>query len=100
VNFGVLLTPDARRDRDDIVAWYDENAPGQASRFVDEFYGAARRLEGFPHSGPVVRGGARRVTLRTFPYQLWYLVHDDEDIVEIIAVLHDRQDPTHLSKRL
>ncbi|WP_163540897.1 type II toxin-antitoxin system RelE/ParE family toxin [Occultella kanbiaonis] len=96
----VRLTRSAERDRNRAIAWYDAEAPDQTERFIDDFYVAARRLEEFPHSGPVVRSGARRVSLRLFPYQLWYRVHDEAKVVEIIAVLHHRQDPERLNDRL
>lgn len=96
----VRLTSNARQDRDSVLAWYDAEAPDQIERFIDEFYATARRLEDFPHAGPVVHRGTRRVNLRVFPYQLWYRVHDEAQVVEIIAILHHRQDPEQLSDRL
>lgn len=92
MTFAVRLTPTARRQRDDILAWYDEEDPEQSERFLLEFYRAARRLERFPLSGPILRRGARRVGLRVFPYHIWYRVRIDSEVVEIIAVLHHRQD--------
>lgn len=100
MTYDVRLTSTARQDRDRVLAWYDSEAPDQTERFIDEFYAASRRLEEFPHSGPVIRRGARRVSLHVFPYQLWYSVHDDASVVEIIAVLHHRQDPEQLNDRL
>ena len=100
MTYDVRLTSTARQDRDRVLAWYDTEAPDQTERFIDEFYAAARRLEDFPHSGPVIRRGARRVSLHVFPYQLWYRAHDDAEAVEIIAVLHHRQDPARLDDRL
>lgn len=96
----VRLTSNARQDRDRALAWYDAEAPEQSERFIDEFYTAARQLEHFPRSGPVLRRGARLVSLRIFPYQLWYRVHEDAEVVEIVAVLHHRQGPDQLSERL
>lgn len=100
MTYRVRLAPNARRDRDDALAWYDAEAPDQSERFIDEFYAAARRLEDFPHSGPVVHRGVRRVTLHVFPYQLWYRVNDEARVVELIAVLHHRQDPARVGDRL
>ena len=66
---------------------------------MDEFFATARRLTDFPYSSPELRRGARRATLRVFPYQLWYRVHNDTSVVEIIAVLHHRQDSEQLNDR-
>lgn len=100
MTYSVRLAPNARRDRDRVLAWYDAAAPDQTERFIDDFYVLARRLEDFPHSGPVIRREARRVSLHVFPYQLWYRVHDDVRVVEIIAVLHHSQDPGRMRERL
>ena len=100
MTYDVRLTSTARQDRDRVLAWYDTEAPDQTERFIDEFYAGARRLEDFPHSGPVIRRGACWVSLHVFPYQLWYRAHDDVEAVEIIAVLHHRQDPARLDDRL
>lgn len=82
----IRLTPNARRDRDRVLAWYDTEAPDQVERFIDEFYATARQLADFPRSGPVVRRGARQVSLRIFPYRLWYRVDDEAKVVQIIAM--------------
>lgn len=100
MTYQVRLTSNARRDRDRVLIWYDAEAPEQTERFIDEFYVSARRLGDFPHSGPVVRRGTRRVSLHVFPYQLWYRVHEDAKVVEIIAVLHHRQGPEVLNQRI
>ena len=100
MTFVVRLTPSARRDRDRVLAWYDVEVPDQAERFIDEFYAAARRLEGFPYLGPIVRYQVRRVSLRVFPYHLWYRVREEAGLVQIVAVLHHRQDSSCFEDRL
>lgn len=100
MTYRVRLTRNAQRDRDRILAWYDAQAPDQSERFVDEFYSTARRLEDFPRSSPELRGEARRANLRVFPYQLWHRIHDEAQEVEIIAVLHHRQDSAEFADRL
>jgi plasmid stabilization system protein ParE len=100
VTYRVHLTRNAQRDRDRILAWYDADAPEESQRFIDEFYAIARRLEDFPYSAPELRESSRRVSLRVFPYQLWYRVHEEMQEVEIIAVLHHRQDPAEFGDRL
>lgn len=92
MTYTVHLTSSARRDRDHVLAWYDAEAPHQTGRFIDEFYALARRIGEFPQSTPIVYRGTRRASLKVFPYQVWYRVHEDTKVVEIIALLHHRQD--------
>jgi plasmid stabilization system protein ParE len=100
VTYRVRLTRNAQRDRDRALAWYDAEAPGQSERFIDEFYATARRLQDLPYSSPVMRGGARRTNLHVFPYQLWYRVHEEAQEVEVVAMLHHRQDSSEFDGRL
>lgn len=100
MTYEVRLTSRARKDRDRVVCWYDSEAPGQTERFINEFYVTTRRLAEFPQSARVVRRGARRVSLRVFPYQLWYRLNDEAGVVEVIALVHHRQDPKQLHDRL
>lgn len=99
MTFAVSLGADAQRDFYRAQAYYDAEAPHETERFADEFFATARRLTDFPYSSPELRRGARRANLRVFPYQLWYRVHDDTSVVEIIAVLHHRQDSEQLNDR-
>ncbi|MDR1428627.1 MAG: type II toxin-antitoxin system RelE/ParE family toxin [Bifidobacteriaceae bacterium] len=87
------MLDDARRDFYRARAYYDQEAPHQTDRFVDEFFATAGRLSEFPHSSPELHDGARRANLHIFPYELWYRVHNEAGIVEILALLHHRQDP-------
>jgi hypothetical protein len=38
--------------------------------------------------------------LNVFPYELWYLVHEHLEIIEIVALVHDRQEPAGTVARL
>ncbi len=99
MSYRVLLGPNARRDRDRIVAYYDNPEILQGDRFLDDFYQAARQIEERPHIGRPVEDGVRRWHLGVFPCQLWYRVSDDLRIVRIIAVVGDAQDRTQFEGR-
>ncbi|MER3387198.1 MAG: type II toxin-antitoxin system RelE/ParE family toxin [Microcella pacifica] len=100
MTYRVRFTRNAQRDRDRILAWYDAEAPDESERFIEEFYDTARRLEDFPRSSRELRGSARRANLPVFPYQLWYRVFDETQEVEVVAVLHHRQDSAVFDGRL
>ncbi|HMR50537.1 MAG TPA: type II toxin-antitoxin system RelE/ParE family toxin [Arachnia sp.] len=96
MSFDVRLSAEARRDFHRAQEYYDSEAPEQTERFIAEFFEVAYRIGDYPYSAPLVRGSARRVGLRVFPYQLWYRVKPSQEVVEVIAVLHVRQDPGYL----
>lgn len=100
MTFTVRLHANAQRDFYRVQGYYDAEAPDQTERFIAEFFAAAGRLAEFPHSGSALRGAVRRANLRVFPYQLWYRAHDETQEVEVIALLHHRQDSAASSDRL
>lgn len=59
MTYSVRLSSNARRDRDRILAWYDDPEPLQGGRFLDAFYKAARQLEQQPRLGYVISGDVR-----------------------------------------
>jgi hypothetical protein len=47
-----------------------------------------------------LRQEVRRAHLNVFPREVWYLVHEELQLVEVVALVHDRQDPSLLATRL
>ncbi|GHF12556.1 type II toxin-antitoxin system RelE/ParE family toxin [Pseudolysinimonas yzui] len=100
MTFAISLSGNAQRDFHRAQAYYDAEAPEQTHRFIDEFFATTRLVQDYPHSAPAVRGSARRVSMRIFPYQLWYRIRAEAEVIEVIAVLHHRQDPARIGERL
>lgn len=100
MTFLVRLSPNARRDRDGILFWYDDPGRLQGDRFLHAFYEAAHQLERQPFLGHVIRRDVRSWHLPVFPYQLWYRVSEELSLVRVIAVVGDRQDRARFEDRL
>lgn len=100
MRFDVRLSPNALRDRDRILAYYDEPERSQGDRFLDDFFSAARLIADLPEIGRVINGDVRRWHLRTFPYQLWYRVSPGSRVLRVIAVVGDSQDEGRFADRL
>ena len=100
MSYQVRLSPNARRDRDRIVAYYDEPERLQGDRFLDDFFATARLLADAPDIGRLIRADVRRWHLRVFPYQLWYRVTHQMKLVRVIAVVGDSQDDRGFRTRL
>lgn len=80
--------------------WYSLEAPEQVDRFASELEATVQRVRRHPLRFARLRGDARRAYLRVFPYQLWYRVHEELQVVEVLALVHGRQDPSRLGERL
>lgn len=100
MTYSVLVRSGAERDIEEALDWYSANAPEQAGRFIDELAAAIKRVREHPYASRMLRGDARRAALRVFPYQIWYQNHDDQQVVEVLAVVHARRDLARLRDRL
>jgi len=47
----------------------------------------------------LVDGDIRRAHLAVFPYKVWFLTYEERQVVEVFAVLHDRQDDSRYRTR-
>lgn len=100
MTYSVLVRSSAERDIARAVDWYAEHAPEQVARLVDELAAVVERVKENPRSFRPLRREARRAALRVFPYLLWYRCLDEAQTIEILAVVHGRQDPGRLQDRL
>ncbi len=100
MTFVIHVRFDARRDLERIVDYYADRDPNVARAFLSEYLDASRHIAQHPHSTAKFERGARRVSLRIFPYQVWYRVHEDVELVEILAVVHHRRGPHAVGDRL
>lgn len=89
----------ARQDISRAEAWYLEHAPDHVGRFLDQLAMTVRLIRDNPALFRPLRHDARRATLQVFPYSVWYRVLDDLRVVEVLALVHERQDPETLISR-
>ena len=80
--------------------WYAIEAPAQVERFADELAAAVERIRARPLLFAALRQEVRRSHLNVFPHEVWYLVHEELHVVEVVALVHDRQNPLLLATRL
>lgn len=87
-----LWSLEAESDLIDAADWYRSIAPGLGLRFLNQVSDSIARIEFMPEMFAKVRGDLRRVRVRRFPYGVFYRVFNDR--IEIIAVMHNRRNPT------
>ena len=84
----------ARADRQIRVAsaWWVKNRPYAPRLFAEDLESAFDLIQQFPHAGEAVPHrrikGLRRVLLNHVQYYLYYVVHVDAGVVEIMALRH------------
>ena len=93
----VVLRASARRDVDEVVARYLEEAGAQVARgFIDALEGAFRQIADHPDSGSPRYGqelnlpGLRSWPVKAHPHVVFYMTGDG--LVDVWRVLHGRRD--------
>lgn len=94
----VRFDPEAAEELAEAARYLADRSPDLAERFLSDVAGAKDLLLRFPHASPPLRGGLRRVLLKTLPYQLVYRVEGDE--VRIYAVAHLKRKPGYWRRRV
>ena len=72
----------------DAVTWYNQQAEGLGTNFLDDLDRAIRRSAAFPLSCTEIEPGLRRCLLSRFPYGVIYGLEGDTIIVVAVAHLH------------
>jgi plasmid stabilization system protein ParE len=92
----VVLSREAEREFDDAADWYEQRA-GSGAKFVAQVRETLNQIGLMPELHAVVHRNVRRAVVRRFPYNLYYRVQADR--VEVIAVMHNRRDPSEWQGR-
>jgi plasmid stabilization system protein ParE len=87
----VLLTPAAKADLVDAVAWYDARAPEIAPQFLETVWAALPRIAENPKQFPPSAFQTRRALLRRFPYLV--IFRERGDAAYVVAIFHTSRDP-------
>lgn len=95
----VTIREVAEPDIRSALAWYESEAPEQAERFTQEFLATLDRISAHPQVVASFARETRRMQLRIFPFQVWYLTDPELRLATVIAVVHDRQDRERFVER-
>ena len=85
----------ARADLREIVVYIDKDNPSAALAWGDDLFRHVEILTNFPSIGPLVRAASIQNTRRIVfgDYPIFYQVHSQRKIVEIVAVWHASRRP-------
>lgn len=93
MTYQLVLRGRAERHITDVRDWYADQSLGLDVEFGTALDAAFAMIAETPRIGQLSEHGRRRLALRRFPYLVWYTVHDDANIVRVLAVTHQRRDP-------
>lgn len=93
------ITPDANRDIEEAVHWYDEQEAGLGGRFLRTL---RRRFNELLHDPeffrPIGRRGIRKARVHRWPHSIYFRLLPDE--LRDISVWHGARSPKELNYRL
>lgn len=94
----VHFHPDAEREIEDALAWYDGMSQRLGDEFLKELEQSLDRIRNFPEAWAIFSTNTRRCRLQKFPYGIVYrLVPDD---IQVIAVMHLHRKPDYWAERI
>ncbi len=93
------LHPEAYQEVDEVASFYKERQPGLEKRFLEALQDVIARIRRNPLMYRRVEGDVRKCRLLHFTYGVIYRV-DDNDCIEILAVMHLRRQPGYWKSRL
>ncbi len=94
----VIVRPAAEADVQEASDWYEGREPGLGGQFLDELKETFTRVRHMPLQFPDVGRNVRRALLRRFPYAVYFVLRNESRVV-VIAVLHQRRNPSLWKKR-
>lgn len=93
----VLFGSAAEADLTEALTWYGARSAVTAHRFLVAVDDAVRRIAANPLAYPMAFRDLRRTRAAPFPYVLYYRLEAGGLVV--IALSHDRRNPTHWRRR-
>jgi plasmid stabilization system protein ParE len=91
VTHELRVHPEARREFNDAIDYYERESPGLGLIFTNEIDSGFARIREYPDAAPLVAECARRLALAKFPFSLIYEIR--EDCLMVLAVAHHRKRP-------
>jgi plasmid stabilization system protein ParE len=95
--FARFLKP-AQAEVDEAVEYFDSQRNGLGDRFEEDLRNTVAALSAHPLTGRTISGRVRKFRLRTFRYNVIYVV--DDEVAIIVAVAHHRRRPGYWHTRL
>lgn len=89
---------DAAAEIDEERAWYLKRSESAEAGFLRELDHAIQQVTDAPAQWPQFLADTRRYVFPTYPYSLVYFVEDD--VINVVAVAHDKKRPGYWRKRL
>ena len=93
MSYSIKLSPLAKTDVQDIIAYYNENKNGLGTRFFNSLAVTFKLIAKNPLLFQIRYRNTHSVLIQKFPIQVHYLVDEVNKNVIVIAVSHTSRNP-------
>jgi len=90
----------AKNELEDAVQYYNLQQVGLGTRFKNEIKKAIKRITLHPKLYPKVKNDVRRCILHTFPYSIFYVFFEEENLLLILSIAHQHRKPFYWVDRI
>lgn len=97
--YKILISVEAEIDIFEAVDWYEKHRKGLGQEFSMRFEEILYFLETNPKLYPIVYKEVRSVSLKQFPYLIFFTIKESKNEVHIFAVIHTRRNPEYWQLR-
>jgi plasmid stabilization system protein ParE len=94
----IRFVPEAAKDLDDAVEWYEAERKGLGKRFARIVDESILRIARYPIFASEVKPNIYRSLVKRFPYSIYYAL--DSDGILIYAIAHLHRKPLYWSSRI
>lgn len=95
----LILTEKAQEDLDDAYQWYEEQEPGLGKEFIRCIDVKIAEIKRYPlHHQVVQNEQVRRALTNRFPFSIYFV--NEEALITIFAILHQRKSPEFWKSRI
>lgn len=91
----VKFHPEAMAEFHDATHYYESRSYLAGDRFVATVRTAINVIQTDPQRWPLAGGNARVVSLKKFPFRIYYTWDDASQIVCVQAVMHEKRRPDY-----
>ena len=100
MTFRTVIDEEAEKEFAEAVDFYDGRKPGLGQRFARDVRDVFRKACKTPERFRLVTHLTRKVTVRGWPYSVYYCIKAETAELVISAVWHASRDPDKLRRRL
>jgi len=93
----IVWDEEALIEADAAAKFYQQKQPSLGKRFLDNLEDAVSRIAHHPHVYRQIETNIRKCKLPHFPYGVIYRIQTDT--IQIIAIMHLRQEPGYWKQR-